>query len=580
MRFAAPFMLWLLLLVPVLAGWLVWSHARRRRALQAFADRALLDHIVRAPGLGLSAAKGSLLLAGVMMLVVATARPQWGATTEQVRRQGVDVIIGIDISESMLAEDVAPSRLRKAQEEVSRLLDRLGGDRVGLMAFAGSAGVLCPLTLDYNAVRIFLDEMSPTMISYPGTSLAMAVDVASKAFGAEQKQYKVLILFSDGEDQFDAEGVESIATEAASQGLVIHTVGVGTPSGGPIPERTREGAILGYKKDGSGRVVSTRLEESLLSRLAEVSGGSYQTATAAEGELDHLAQAIAGMDKKELAARLTTQYEERYQVPLALGLLALAVDSFRLGRRRRAGAPAARSSRKAAAAARAAGTLALAAAGSEAWAASVSSLVSEGNRLYREGKLEDALRLYEQAEKLEPSSPAVQYNIGNALYKLERYDQAYDRYRKAFAAPQTPLAEGARYNAGNTHFARRNWGEAISNYKDALRIDPTDVEAKKNLELALRAMEEEQKQQQQNPPPQDQQQDENDPNQPQQKQERPQDSKEQDAPRPREQQQQQNQQQISKQEANRILDAMRDLDKPPKDPLKAPPPDKKPEKDW
>jgi Ca-activated chloride channel family protein len=573
MRFARPEMLWLLALVPALGAWLVWGWLRRRRALQAFAEPALLERLVQGPGRGLLAAKGALMVAAVALFVLASARPQWGATTEQVTRQGVDVLIGIDISESMLSEDIAPSRLRKSQEEVSRLLEKLRGDRVGLMAFAGSAGVLCPLTLDYNAVRIFLDELSPSLISHPGTSLAMALEVGSQAFGSQQRQHKVMILFSDGEDQIDAAEVEARAQEAASQGLVVHAVGVGTPSGGPIPERGRDGSITGYKKDSEGRVVTSRLDEKLLARVTEITGGSYQPATAAEEELDRLAEAIAGMDKKEMSARLTTQYEERYQVPLALGLLALVVDTFLTGRRRiRAGSP----------------LVALAAvwllSGVPAVAASVASLVEEGNRLYREGRLAEALQAYQQAERLEPANPAVQYNIGNVLYKQQEFDAAFERYRKAFPDPRRPLSQGAHYNAGNTHFARRNWPEAIRHYKEALQIDPADMEAKKNLELALRAMEEEKKQQQQQ---QDQEQDDQDQNQDQnqqQKPERPQDQREQDAPRPqpREQRspQQDSQQKISRQEAMRILDAMKELDRPPKDPLKTPPPDKRPEKDW
>jgi Ca-activated chloride channel homolog len=561
--------------VPVLAGWLFWSQARRRRALHQFADRMLLDRLVQGPGHVLIAAKGALLVIAAVMFVLAAARPQWGATTERVTRQGVDVVIGIDISESMLSEDLAPSRLRKAQEEVSRLLEKLRGDRVGLMAFAGSAGMLCPLTLDYTAVRIFLDEMDPGMISYPGTSLGTALQVGGQAFGAQQKQYKVMILFSDGEDLIDAEEVEQRAQEAASQGLVIHTVGMGTPSGGPIPERTREGVITGYKKDKDGRVVTTRLDEKMLARVAEITGGTYQPATAAEGELDRLAQQIAGMDKKEMSARLMTQYEERYQVPLFLGLLALVTDTFLTGRRR--------VGRMAAGALLA--TLLWAAGGGPAWAASVPSLVEQGNRLYREGKLAEALQMYQQAEKQDPGNQAVQYNIGNVLYKQQQFDQAFDRYRKAFNAPEKPLSEGAHYNAGNTHFARKNWPEAIRHYKDALGIEPGDQEAKKNLELALRAMEEERKQQQQQQKQdQDQDQDKQDQDKKNQKPERPQDQREQDAPRPqpREQRspQEQQQQQISRQEAMRILDAMKELDRPPKDQLKTPPPDKRPEKDW
>jgi Ca-activated chloride channel family protein len=575
MRFARPEMLWLLALVPALAAWLAWGLVRRTRALRAFAEPVLLERLVQAPGRGLLLAKGALLVTAVTLFVLAAARPQWGATTEQVRRHGVDVLVGIDISESMLAEDLAPSRLRKSQEEVSRLLEKLQGDRVGLMAFAGSAGVLCPLTLDYNALRLFLDELSPTLISHPGTSLSMALAVASQAFDAQQRQHKVVILFSDGEDQIDAAEVERVAQEVASQGLVVHAVGVGTPSGGPIPERGRDGAITGYKKDKDGRVVTSRLDEKMLARVAEITGGTYQPASAAEGEIDRLAEVIAGMDKKEMSARLTTQYEERYQVPLALGLLALVVDTFLTGRRR------VRAARRAAAAAALAAVWLLSAV--PAGAASVASLVEEGNRLYREGRLAEALQIYQQAEKIEPGNAAVQYNIGNVLYKQEQFDAAYERYRKAFPDARRPLSQGAHYNAGNTHFARRNWPEAIRHYKEALQIDPADMEAKKNLELALRAMEEQRKQQQQQQDQQEQDQQDQNENQ-QQKPERPQDQREQDAPRPqpREQSQPQHdpQQKLSRQEAMRILDAMKELDRPPKDPLKTPPPDKRPEKDW
>ncbi|HKY32340.1 MAG TPA: VWA domain-containing protein [Candidatus Polarisedimenticolia bacterium] len=348
MRFGRPEWLWLLLLVPALAAWLALGLARRRRALLAFAERPLAERLVRGAPPVVLAIKAGLLTGASVFLLLAAARPQWGTTSEQVRRQGVDVLIGIDVSESMLAEDIAPSRLRKAQEEVSRLLDRLGGDRVGLMAFAGSAGVVCPLTLDYNAVRVFLDSMSPGMLSHPGSSLSQAVSVGAGAFQAEQRQHKVLILFTDGEDQIDEAEVEKVATEAASQGLIVHAVGTGTPGGAPIPQRDKDGEITGYKKDGQGRVVTTRLNDALLVRLAEISGGLYLPASAGEEEVDRLAETIAGMDKKELQARLTTTYEERFQVPLAVGLALLLAETLVTGRRRASAADRAGAAREAA----------------------------------------------------------------------------------------------------------------------------------------------------------------------------------------------------------------------------------------
>ena len=217
-------------------------------------------------------------------------------------------------------------------------------------------------------------------------------------------------------------------------------------------------------------------------------------------------------------------------------------------------------------------------------AESVSALVAEGNRLYREGRLAEALEKYAQAEKASPGSAAIQYNIGNVLYRQGEYEKAHERYRQAFSARERDLAEGARFNAGNSYFARKNWPEAIRNYKEALRLDPTDGDAKRNLELALLNMQEEQKkqQQQQQQQPQDQEQNQdqdqknqdNDPSRQDQQQQQP-------APQPRDQKApQEDARRLSREEAMRILDAMREQDRPPSDQLKVPPPDRRPEKDW
>ncbi|HZI95125.1 MAG TPA: VWA domain-containing protein [Patescibacteria group bacterium] len=579
MRFARPELLWLLLIIPVMAMWLVAGITRRRRSLERFAAGPLVGQLVTAAPLGRLVFKMILLVVGAAFLLIAAARPQWGTTLEQVSRQGVDVMVAIDISESMLAEDIKPSRLGKAQEEASRLFDRLHGDRVGLIAFAGSAGVLCPLTLDYNAARIFLDSMTPDMISYPGSSLGSAIRTAVQAFGAEQRKFKVMLLLSDGEEQVDPEEVGRAAQEAAAQGLVIHTIGLGTPSGEPIPTHGQDGQVVGYKKDRDGRVVTTRLDESTLSRISQMTGGLYLPATAAEGELDRVAEAIGGMDKKEMQARLMTQYEERYQVPLAIGLAALIAEALISGRRRVKPRAAARTAKAAMV-----GLMAMMmAASTPLFAESVAGLVAEGNRLYKEGKLTEALEKYKHAESLGPAVPALHYNIGNVLYKQGEFDKAYDEYRQAFAAGERDLAEGARYNAGNSHFARKNWPDAIRNYQEALRMNPSDMDAKKNLELALLQMQEEKKKQQQkkqdqNKDDKNDQKDEQQNQQPKEQNKSPQDS---GAPKPREQKTPGGEKErISREEANRILDAMKEQDRPPKDQLKTPPPDRRPEKDW
>jgi Ca-activated chloride channel family protein len=340
MRWANPSAFWLLPIVPVVAFWLAWTLARRRRGLARFCGPQLAGRLTLSAPMEVLVIKASLLTVGILFAVVALARPQWGATLEPVARRGVDVLFGIDISESMLAEDAEPNRLLKARQEALRLLERLEGDRAGLLAFAGSAGMLCPLTLDDAALRMFLDSLAPDMISYPGSSLAEALRAGTEAFNKEERRYKVMVLFSDGEDTVDPEAAETAAKQAAQQGIVIHTIGVGSPTGAPIPVRAADGTIGDYRKDAGGRVVTTRLDESVLSRIAEIGGGSYWPATPAEEELDRVAEAIAGMEQKEMNARLTTQFEERFQIPLAAAALAFAVEALLSGRRRRPAAEA------------------------------------------------------------------------------------------------------------------------------------------------------------------------------------------------------------------------------------------------
>ncbi len=336
MRWANPAAFWLLPIVPVVAIWLAVTLARRRQGLARFCGTQLAGRLTLSAPMEVLVVKASLLTVGILFVVVAMARPQWGATMEPVARKGVDVLFGIDISESMLAEDAEPSRLLKSRQEVMRLLARLEGDRAGLLAWAGSAGVLCPLTLDDNALRMFLDSLTPDMISYPGSSLAEALRAGMEAFNKEERRYKVMVLFSDGEDTVDPQGAEAAAKEAAEQGIIIHTIGVGTPAGAPIPMRTAAGTIGDYRKDAEGKVVTTRLDEGLLSRIAEIGGGSYWPATPAEEELERVAESIAGMEEKEMNARLMTQFEERFQIPLAAAALVFAAEAFLSGRRRRA----------------------------------------------------------------------------------------------------------------------------------------------------------------------------------------------------------------------------------------------------
>ncbi len=338
--FGEPRVLLLLLLVPLLGAFLVLVRIRRRRLLARFGREDLVARLVSAPGAGRWALRVFLILIAATFLILTLARPRWGQKVEEVRRQGVDVIVAIDVSLSMLAEDVKPNRLVRAREEVASLIDSLSGDRVALVAFAGDSYVACPLTLDYAAAKIFLDILDPSLIPVPGTAIASVIRKSTRAFDSKEKRYKVLVLITDGEDH---EGdVLGAAKDAAREGVVIYTLGVGTGAGSPIPLREPGGGVSGYKQDKAGKIVTSRLDPVMLAEIAEAAGGKYLPATAEGREIREIEDRIARMERREVGSRFTITYEERYQIPLAVALLALLLDAAvgsRLFPRREATSP-------------------------------------------------------------------------------------------------------------------------------------------------------------------------------------------------------------------------------------------------
>jgi Ca-activated chloride channel family protein len=338
MRFAAPGYLWLLFGLPVLAGLFVLSFRRRRRALEALGDLRLVRRLSTSASLERRIIKAALVGAAAFFLVLALARPQWGTKLESVTRRGVDVIIAVDTSTSMLAEDVKPSRLAQARAAVASFIDLLRGDRVGLVAFAGTAYVACPLTLDSTAASMFVDVLDTDLIPVQGTAIARAIQAATSAFRPGERRYKVLVLLTDGEDHEGS--VMAAARAAAAEGIIIYTIGVGSPSGEPIPLRSARGDIIGYKEDKNHRKVTSRLGEADLEAVALATGGRYFRSTPDGIELQRVYEEISRMDQRTLSGRMLSAYEERYQMPLAAALLILALESALPDRRRGGAAPA------------------------------------------------------------------------------------------------------------------------------------------------------------------------------------------------------------------------------------------------
>lgn len=325
-KFANIECLYGLLALPVLIVFFIWAARSRRRALIQFGNLKLLEKLMVAHSPARRNAKIALLLSALLCFLIALARPQIGTKLEEVKRTGRDIFIAVDVSISMQAEDIKPSRLAKAKHEVSGFINRLEGDRIGLIVFAGEAFVQCPLTLDYGAARMFLDIIDPSLIPVQGTAIGEAISKAAASFVQQERKHKVLILITDGEDTV-ADPMEA-AKLAEKEGIVIYTVGIGSRQGVPIPLFDHQGNRTGFKKDMEGNVVTSKLDPLMLEKIALQTNGKYYQATPSEMELSKIYNAVNQMEAKELSSRIFSQYEDRFQYFLALGLLLLLLELF------------------------------------------------------------------------------------------------------------------------------------------------------------------------------------------------------------------------------------------------------------
>lgn len=328
---AALILFWLVL---GLGFFYLWAFKSKIRLIERFVDRNLAAFIAESFNAKKFWIKAGLILLAFSLCIAALGRPQWGFKWEQVKRKGVDIFIALDVSKSMLAEDVKPNRLGRSKLAILDMLKNLQGDRVGLIAFSGSAFIQCPLTNDYNGFLLSLDDIDTNTIPKGGTDISSAIKEALRGFAPHQrgpvigegaaKKYRVLIIISDGEDH---EGdAERMAKEAAKEGIRIYCVGIGSPEGELITI-TDSGGNKGFLKDKEGRVVKSKLNESLLERIALATGGSYVRARATEFGLDVLYnERISKMEKREIESKNKKRYYERFQIPLAIALIMLMLE--------------------------------------------------------------------------------------------------------------------------------------------------------------------------------------------------------------------------------------------------------------
>ncbi len=296
----------------------------KKRALARFGNLKLVHKLSESTSRGRQIGKEVLLICGVLFMTLALARPQIGTRLEEVKREGVDIFVALDVSFSMLAEDIQPSRLAKAKHEIAAFIDLLQGDRIGLISFAGEAFIQCPLTLDYGAAKTFLEIMDPSLIPEPGTNLSAAIALAMKSFESKERKYKVLVLITDGEDHGDKTG--EYVEAADRDGVIIFTVGIGSPKGVPIPLYDQRGAKKGFKKDQKDQVILTKLDELALQKIALTTGGKFYHSTTGETKLEKIYGEVSKMEKKELASMKFSQYEDRFQYVLGFAILLLVLE--------------------------------------------------------------------------------------------------------------------------------------------------------------------------------------------------------------------------------------------------------------
>ncbi len=299
MKFAHPLILWCFWIPFLVAGFFYIVFKLKHTYYAKFGDPSLLNRLIAPETARRLRWKAWLTIGGIFLLWCAAAGPQLGARLVEVHRRGVDILIAVDCSKSMLAEDILPNRLARAKLALSSLIQSLEGDRVGIIAFAGTAFLQCPLTLDYSAAKMFLDFIDTNVIPRPGTALGEAIMLGIKSFSRKERKYKVLVLLTDGEDH-DSDPLAA-AREAAREGIKIITIGIGSPDGEPIPIRDEQNAVTGYKKDSAGNIIMSKLDETTLQKIALETGGTYFRAMTGEFEIEGIRNEIGRMEKKRAA---------------------------------------------------------------------------------------------------------------------------------------------------------------------------------------------------------------------------------------------------------------------------------------
>ena len=471
-RFESPIYLYLLVLIPLLALIRFLSYRNQKKRLRKFGEPSLLKALMPDVSRFRPSVKFWILQGALALLIVMLARPQMGTKINHEKRVGIETIIAMDISNSMRAEDIVPSRLDRSKMMVENLVDHFTNDKIGLIVFAGDAFVQLPITSDYVSAKMFLSSIDPSMIASQGTDIARAIEMASHSFTQEEGIGKAIVVITDGEDH---EGGAVEAAEAAKKnGMRVYVLGVGSTQGAPIPVP----GTGNYMQDNTGNTVMSALNEDMCKQVAQAGGGAYihvENNSAAQEQLDNELDKLA---KKETSTAVYSEFDEQFQAFGVLALLLLILEICIFDRRN----PLLKhvslfGKRKVA-------VMLLLLTVLSATAQTDRQYIRQGNKQFRMGDYPNAEVSYRKAIEQNPKNPQASFNLGNALMAQKKDSAAVTQFENASRLETNPLRKAQSFhNIGVICQTHKMYGEAIEAYKNALRLNPNDDETRYNLVL-------------------------------------------------------------------------------------------------
>jgi Ca-activated chloride channel family protein len=499
MRFEHPQILWLLLVVPpALAGFFWWSARSRQRLLTQFVEARLLSQLTVGVSPTRRKIRFAFLVLAVSLLIIALAQPQRGFDLQEVEQRGLDIVVAVDTSKSMLATDIAPNRLARAKLAALELMQSAGTDRLGLVAFAGDAFLECPLTIDNTAFQQSVQTLDVNSIPQGGTALAAAINTALTAF-KENGHYKVLVLFTDGEDNDSETGALEAAQNAAKAGLKIFTIGIGTAAGDLI-RVTGANGNSDYVRDEQGNVVKSHLNEPLLQQIASATGGFYLPLRGADVVDTLCERGLSPLPKSESQEKLIRRYHEQFQWPLTAAILLLLAEMFLPERR----TPVRRGQAKTSNTQHPTSNIQDSAVAMLMVLLLVPVVVhaspATAMRDYRAGNFTNALNEFTQLAQVRTNDLRLVFNAGDAAYRATNFDLAQSLFQQVTLSPDLKLQQQAFYNLGNVQFQKAKQAKDLDGleqgfvaaakiYERAVALNTNDVDAVFNLNFAKNAAE-------------------------------------------------------------------------------------------